>query len=65
MFRQNMFLHRSGHVVLIVCDQTFFFFCGIVDTTLLGHIMGHKTMHGLSNNGMGFTAIIDHKKMLR
>jgi hypothetical protein len=42
-----------------------FFFGGIVDTKLLGHIMAHKTMHGLNNNGMGFIVIIDHKKMLR
>jgi hypothetical protein len=60
-----MFIHRNHPVVLVVCDQTFFFFGGIVDTTLLEHIMLHKTMHGLSNNGMGFIAIIDHKKMLR
>ncbi len=65
MFRQNMILHRSGPVVLVVRDQTSFFFGGIVDTTLLGHIMAHKTMHGLSNNGMGLTTIIDHKKRLK
>jgi hypothetical protein len=65
MFRQNMILHRSGPVVLVVRDQTSFFFGGIVDTTLLGHIMAHKTMHGLSNNGMGFTTIIDKKTMLK
>jgi hypothetical protein len=65
MFRQNMFIHRNGLVVLVVSDQTFFFWGVIVDITLLGHIMAHKTMHGLSNNGMGFTTIIDHKKMLR
>jgi uncharacterized protein (DUF302 family) len=27
--------------------------------------MAHKTMHGLSNNGMGFIVVIDHKKMLK
>jgi hypothetical protein len=60
-----MFFHRNGLMVLVVHDQTFFFLGGIVDTKLLGHIMAHKTMHGLNNNGMGFIAIIDHKKMLR
>jgi vacuolar-type H+-ATPase subunit F/Vma7 len=54
-------------MVLVVCDQTFrsiFFLGGIVDTIFLGNKMANKTMHGLSNNRMGFIIIIVHKKML-
>jgi hypothetical protein len=67
MFRQNMLLHKNGPMVLVVCDQTFrsiFFGGGIVDTIFLGNKMANNTMHGLSNNKMGFIIIIVHKKML-
>ncbi len=51
-------------MVLVVCDQTFPFLCGIAGIVFLGNKMAHKTTHGLRNNEKGFIAIVDHKRML-
>lgn len=62
MFKQLVFFHGSGAMVLVICDQTFLLFDGTIHVIFLENNVTNYTLHGLSTSKTGFTIVVDHKK---
>jgi hypothetical protein len=52
-------------MLMVICDHTFRFFCGIAKIVCLGNKMANYTTNGLNNSRGHFATLIDFLKMLR
>ncbi len=62
---QNMFLHKSSPMLMVICDHTFCPFGGIAKIVCLGNRMANYTTNGLNNSKGHLAIVIDFFKMLR